>query len=62
MNIKTLQPVRHDEEDIEVGTEMDLPDHQAQALIDVGAAESLDPPAKAKVKSPAAAAKKGANK
>jgi hypothetical protein len=42
MKVKTLQPVRHDEEDIEVGTELDLLDHQAEALIRVQAAEASE--------------------
>lgn len=46
MKIITTAPVKHDGEDIEVGTPLDLPDRQAQALIDANSAER--PAAKAK--------------
>jgi len=39
MKIITTAPVKHDGEDIEVGTSLDIKDRQAQDLIDAGAAE-----------------------
>jgi len=39
MKIIITQPVRHDGKDVPVGETLDLPNDQANALIDVGAAE-----------------------
>ena len=39
MKIIITDVVRHDGEDVEPGTAIDMPDHQAQALIDAHAAE-----------------------
>lgn len=42
MKILTLEPVRHDGEDIEIGTELELTKAQAVALIEAGAARKMD--------------------
>ena len=39
MKVKTTSPVRHDGEDIEVGTVLDIDTPQAQELINAGVAE-----------------------
>lgn len=39
MKIVTTGPVRHDGEDLEIGTTLDLPHQQARSLIEVGSAE-----------------------
>lgn len=47
MKIVTTSPVKHDGEDIDVGTTLDIPDRQANALIEAGAAEIPTKKAKA---------------
>lgn len=54
MKITALQPIRHDEIDYAIGDEVSLPDEQAQALIDVGSAESDESQAQVKAAQEAA--------
>lgn len=46
MKIITISPVKRDGKDIEIGTALDLPPREANALIDAQAAKLLDKKAK----------------